>query len=142
VLGGGGIVPDVVVANRVADKHERALQTALGAKVPKFRDAMTDYALSLRSSRAVTSPDFAVTPAMRDELYRRLKARGIDVERAVYDSAQTLVSRALGAQITRFVFGPQAEFARAMREDADVAKARELLRGASTPAALLREASR
>jgi hypothetical protein len=79
---------------------------------------------------------------MRDELYRRLKARGIDVERAVYDSAQTLVSRALGAQITRFVFGPQAEFARAMREDADVAKARELLRGASTPAALLREASR
>jgi carboxyl-terminal processing protease len=142
VLGGGGIVPDVVVANRVADKHERALQTALGSKVPTFRDAMTDYALSLRSTRAVTSPDFAVTPAMRDELYRRLKARGIDVDRAVYDSAQTLVSRALGAQITRFVFGPQAEFARAMREDTDVAKARELLRGASTPAALLREASR
>jgi hypothetical protein len=126
----------------VADKHERALQTALGAKVPQFRDAMTDYALSLRSSHTVTSPDFAVTPAMRDELYRRLKGRGIEVERAAYDSAQTLVSRALGAQITRFVFGPQAEFARAMREDADVAKARELLRGASTPAALLREASR
>ena len=142
VLGGGGIVPDVIVANHVADKHERALQTALGAKVPQFRDAMTDYALSLRSTRAVTSPDFSVTPAMRDELYRRLDRRGIEVERAVYDSAQTLVSRALGAQITRFVFGPQAEFARAMREDADVAKARALLRGASTPAALLRETAR
>jgi carboxyl-terminal processing protease len=142
VLGGGGIVPDVLVANRVADKHERALQTALGAKVPQFRDAMTDYALSLRSTHAVTSPEFTVTPAMRDELYRRLKGRGIDVERAVYDSAQGLVSRALGAQITRFVFGPQAEFARAMREDTDVAKARDLLRGATTPAALLREVPR
>jgi hypothetical protein len=79
-----------------------------------------------------------VTPAMRDELYRRLQSRGIVVERSVYDSAQTLVNRALGGQITRFVFGTQAEYARTLREDTDLAKARELLRGASTPAELIR----
>ena len=138
VLGGGGIVPDVLVPNRVAAKHDKALQEALGANVPKFRDATVDYAISLKTSHGVSSPDFEVTPAMRDELYRRLRARGIVVDRAVYDSAQTLVNRALGGQITRFVFGTQAEYARTLREDADLAKARELLRGASTPDQLVR----
>jgi carboxyl-terminal processing protease len=142
VLGGGGIVPDVVVPSRVVPKHDKALQEALGANVPKFRNAITDYAISLKASRAVSSPDFEVTPAMRDELYRRLGARGIVVDRAVYDSAQTLVNRALAAQITRFVFGTQAEYARVLREDTDLAKARELLRGVSTPEQLVRRESR
>jgi carboxyl-terminal processing protease len=142
VLGGGGIVPDVVVPSRVATKHDKALQEALGANVPKFRNAMVDYAIALKASRAVTSPEFEVTPAMRDELYRRIQARGIAVDRAVYDSAQTLVNRALSGQITRFVFGTQAEYARTLREDADLAKARELLRGASTPDQLVRRHQR
>jgi len=138
VLGGGGIVPDVEVPKRDASKHDKALQTSLGAKVPKFRDAMVDYAIALKASRTITSPDFVVTQEMRDELFRRMQAKGVEVERAVYDSAQTLVNRALGGQITRFVFGTQAEFARSLREDADLAKARELLRGANSPADLLR----
>jgi carboxyl-terminal processing protease len=137
VLGGGGIVPDVEVPSRES-KHEKALQTSLGAKVPKFRDAVTDYAIALKSSRTITSPDFVVSPQMRDELFRRMQARGIEVERAVYDSAQTLVNRALGRQITQFVFGSKAAFARSLREDDDLAKAQELLRGANTPADLLR----
>ena len=142
VLGGGGIVPDVVVPSRVASKYEKALQEALGANVPKFRDAIVDYAIALKASRSVSSPDFEVTTAMRDELYRRLQSRGIVVERAVFDSAQTAVNRALGTQITRFVFGTQAEYARALREDATLAKARELLRDAPTPAELVRRQKR
>jgi carboxyl-terminal processing protease len=142
VLGGGGIVPDVEVSSRVVTKHEKALQEALGAKTPRFRDAMVDYAIALKASRSITSPEFTVTPEMRDELYRRLQSRGIGVDRAVYDSAQTLVTRALAGQITRFVFGTNAEFARSLREDADLAKARELLRGASTPAELVRRVGR
>jgi carboxyl-terminal processing protease len=137
VLGGGGIVPDVEVANAVATKADKALQAALGAKVPQFRDAMVDYALSLKSSGAIGSPDFVVTPAMRDALYRRLPARKIVVPRAVYDSAAPLVSRALGAQVTRFVFGPRAEFARGLRQDSTLAKALELLQGVDTPKALV-----
>ena len=137
VLGGGGIVPDIIVPDRVVSKHEKALQEALGANAPKFRDVTVDYAISLKTSGGVSSPDFEVTPAMRDELYRRLQGRGIVVERAVYDSAHTLVDRALGGQITRFVFGTKAEYARTLREDADLAKARELLRGVTTPSELV-----
>jgi carboxyl-terminal processing protease len=137
VLGGGGIVPDVEVGSRAVTTADRALQSALGAKVPQFRDALVDYALSLRGTGAVTSTDFVVTPAMRETLYRRLQSRGIVVPRVVYDSASPLVTRALGAQIARYVFGPRAEFARSLREDATLAKALELLAGAETPEALL-----
>jgi carboxyl-terminal processing protease len=141
VLGGGGIVPDVEVATLATSAADRALQTALGAKVGQFRDAMVDYALSLKASRAVTSAEFPVTPAMRDELYRRLTARGIVVPRAVYDSASPLVSRALGAQIARYVFGPRAQSARSLREDATLTRALALLDGVQTPQALLGRAA-
>jgi carboxyl-terminal processing protease len=141
VLGGGGIVPDVEVAAVGTSPADRALQTALGAKVAQFREAMVDYALSLKASRAVPSADFAVTPAMREELYRRLTTRGVSVPRAVYDSAAPLVSRALGAQIARYVFGPRAQTARSLREDATLARALALLDGVRTPQALLERAA-
>jgi len=137
VLGGGGIVPDVVVPSRVATRADSAMQTALGAKVVQFRNVLVDYAISLKASRSITSPDFTITPAMRDELYKRIQARGIVLDRSVFDGADSLVTRALTSQITRFVFGPQAEFARQLRADADIARARELLRGSPTSAELL-----
>ena len=142
VLGGGGIVPDVEVANVAVSKADRALQTALGAKVPQFRDVMVDYALSLKASGAIPNAQFIVTAAMRDELYRRLLARRIDLSRSVYDSAAPLVTRALGSQITRYVFGPRAEFARNLREDPTLARALALLEGVDTPQALLAQGRR
>jgi carboxyl-terminal processing protease len=139
VLGGGGIVPDVEVAMLTTSAADRALQTALGAKVPQFRDALVDYALSLKTSGSVRDPAFVVTPEMRDALYRRLESRGIVVPRAVYDSAAPLVTRALGSQITRYVFGPRAEAARSLREDPTMMKALGLLSGVTSPAALLNQ---
>ena len=137
VLGGGGIVPDVEVASVSATAADKALQAALGEKVPKFRDAIVDYALSLKVSRAVASPEFTVTSGMRDELFRRLAARGITIPRAVYDSAAPLVTRALGTQVTRYVFGPRAEFSRTLRDDAAIVRATELLRNVNSPAQLM-----
>ena len=137
VLGGGGIVPDVEVATPAASREERALQTALGAKVPQFRDALVAYALSLKGTGAVTSPDFTVTPAMRDALYQRLASRGISLDRATYNAAAPVVDRALGAQIARYVFGARAQFERSLRADPTLTKALSLLQGVDTPAALL-----
>ncbi|MDB4878792.1 MAG: carboxyl-terminal protease [Gemmatimonadetes bacterium] len=137
VLGGGGIVPDVEVATRTATGSDRRLQEALGEKAPKFRDAVVDYALALKGTQAVRRPDFVVTPAMRDELFRRLAARGVVLPRAVYDSAAPLVTRALGTQVARYAFGPRVEFERSLRDDPALAKAEALLRGTSTPQALL-----
>lgn len=140
VLGGGGIVPDVEVPRRVASDAERSLQQALGARMPKFRDATVEYALALKVNGSVTNPDYQVTPAMRDELYRRLQARGVTLSRATYDSAAPVVSRVLATQVSRYVFGPRAEFARTLREDPTMSRALELLRGVRTTKELIARA--
>jgi carboxyl-terminal processing protease len=137
VLGGGGIVPDIEVPKRILTPGDKALQAALGAKVPKFVDAMVEYAFVLKASGALTDPSFQVTPAMRDELFRRLPSHGITLPRAVYDSASSLVTLALSTQLTQYVFGPREQFSRSLREDAAVTRAQELLRGAASPKALL-----
>jgi carboxyl-terminal processing protease len=85
----------------------------------------------------VTTPDFVVTPAMREELYRRIQAKGIALSRSVYDSAAPLVTRALGSQIARYAFGPRAQAARSLREDATLTRALALLDGVRTSRELL-----
>ena len=140
VLGGGGIVPDVEVVTRVLSADDKALQHGLGAKVPQFRDALVEYALSLKAARTITDPAFAVSPAMRDELFRRMQAHGITMARAVYDSSAVLVNRTLGGQVSRYLFGPTAEFERALRDDAAFLRAMELLRGVKSSGELLARA--
>src|SRR5262249_26029890 len=48
VYGGGGITPDVVAGDTAALPADAALLAALGKKTPQFRDAITDYAMSLK----------------------------------------------------------------------------------------------
>ncbi len=68
VYGGGGITPDVVVTDTALSQSDLAFQNALGRKIPQFRDALTDYALSVKGARTVTDREFAVTAQMREEL--------------------------------------------------------------------------
>jgi len=132
VYGGGGITPDVVAGDTTVTANELALQTALGRKVPQFRDAITDYAMSVKGSRAVTSVDFVVTDAMRDALWQRMRQRGIDIDRGVYDAAAPVVSRLLSYEILRYAFGRQAEQRRLVQDDPVVQRAVALTRGVTS----------
>jgi carboxyl-terminal processing protease len=141
VMGGGGITPDVVVEDTARPPGERAFEQALGKNVGAFRDALAAYALELRAAGTITSPDFVVTPAMRDALYQRLRARKITIDRVTYDAAEPLVSRILGAQIARYAIGPEAEFVRGLRNDRAVATALQLLNGVRSRSELLDRAA-
>ena len=141
VLGGGGITPDVKLAEPEPTAADTSLERALGSQIPKFRDALTDYALSLKASGGITSPDFIVTPAMRAELLRRMRSRGVQVDTAAFDRAAPVVDRQLGYEIARYALGESAEFARRLHDDAQVTRAVQFVRGAATPADLLRRAA-
>ncbi|MEO8911341.1 MAG: S41 family peptidase [Gemmatimonadaceae bacterium] len=141
IYGGGGITPDVVAGDSVTPVAEAKFIRVLGANVGHFRDAITDYALSLKVSGGVTSPDFVVTPAMRDEVWKRMKARGIDIPRMAFDDAEPLVSRLIGFDIARYVFGGDAEFRRRASVDKPLQKALDLARGARSESDLLRKAA-
>jgi carboxyl-terminal processing protease len=141
VYGGGGITPDVLAGDTVAPAAETEFIRALGVQTSRFRDAITDYALSLKATHAITTPDFVIVPAMREEIWNRMRARGIDIPRSVFDEAQPLVERQLAYEIARYVFGADAEFRRRAAQDQVLQKALQLARGAHTEQDLLRRAT-
>jgi carboxyl-terminal processing protease len=77
VYGGGGITPDVVAGDSSVPVADGNFIRALGANTGHFRDAVTDYALYVKGTHAVTSPDFSVTPAMLEEVWKRMKPDAI-----------------------------------------------------------------
>jgi carboxyl-terminal processing protease len=141
VLGGGGISPDVAAGDTAPSEAELDFQHALGRQLPRYRDALTAYALELRASHAVASPQFVVTPAMREALWQRMTERGVTIPRSAYDGAEAIVSRRLGSEIARYVFGGDAEFLRSAAVDPVINEALRLLDGADR-AELLKRAGR
>jgi carboxyl-terminal processing protease len=139
VYGGGGITPDVIAGDSTTPPVEASFRRALGANARHFRDVVIDYALYLKATRGVASPDFVVTPAMREEVWQRMKSRGVEIPRPVYDEAEPLVSRVIGFDIARYVFGAEAEFQRRASVDKPLQKALELARGSRTESDLLKK---
>ena len=132
VYGGGGIAPDLTVPVDTPSSAERALERALGRRIPEFREVLASYARSLRGRRGVTSPDFAVTEAMRDELHEALQRSEIVVERTIYDAAAPFVSEILGYEAARALFGRRGEFRRRLGADRGVAVAATLVADAAS----------
>ena len=133
----GGIVPDVVFGSDALSAPESLFARALDGHVSEFRDALTACALDLRKAGSVTSESFTVTPEMRAEVRRRLGALGVSLDDSVYAGGARLVGEQLGYEIARYVFGPVAERRRRVLGDDEVQRAVALLRGTTSPQALL-----
>jgi carboxyl-terminal processing protease len=134
---GGGIVPDMVLGADTLATAESAFAQEIGGHVPVFRDVLAAYALELRRTGTVTSPDFKVTPAMRTEVARRLRERGVSLADSLYQGGERIVEAQLGYEVARYVFGPAAERRRRVTEDVQIQQALQLLRGTTSPQALL-----
>ncbi len=137
VRGGGGIVPDLVIRPDSLTVGERDFAKQLGSHIPQYRDVLTTYALDAKKNGSIKSEDFKVTPEMRQQLLERLKAKGVTLPPAVYDSASRLVGDNLGYEIARYVFGRPAEFRRRAKDDEQMQAAMELLRKAQSPKELM-----
>ena len=74
---------------------------------------------------------------MCDEVRRRLADRGVVLADSVYTGGEDLVGEQLGYEVARYVFGPDAERRRRVVGDAEVQQAVTLLRGTTSPQALL-----
>jgi carboxyl-terminal processing protease len=137
VYGGGGIRPDVIVQPDSLTDPEKAFVRALGSGIPAYRDVLTSYALELKGAQSVTSPSFQVTPAMRAELLRRIRAKGVDMPSEIWEAGSSLIAQQFGYEVTRFVFSRTAEFQRRISDDVQVQRALELSKRARTPQDLL-----
>jgi carboxyl-terminal processing protease len=133
VLGGGGITPDVTVGDSVTPVPVQALARSMGRHFGDYRDALAKLALSLARSGAVRTPGEPVTREMLDALYKDLQARKVAPDRRTFDAASPWIARALGYEMTRVAFGPEAEFMRRAQDDAPLLRASRLLHGVRSP---------
>src|SRR5690242_15940500 len=137
LLGGGGIRPDLFVTPDTFDTAERAFLKYLGNKIPAYQDVRTSYALEVKTSGRIKTPEFNVTADMADEVVRRLRARGVVVPDSVMTGAREVITQDLGFEIARYVFGRSTEVRRQRDEDRQVRAALALARRAKTPQDLL-----
>ena len=129
VYGGGGITPDVIIP---ADTVSDAEQTFIRALAPKSQQSyIALYELSLQLKSGVTK-EFTVTPEWRDQLYQRLIAVGVKIERAEYDAAAPFIDRMLESRVASMAFGDSTAFRRGIAFDSQLRRAIEMLKSGRT----------
>jgi len=140
VYGGGGIVPDLVVRPDTLTAVEREFFAAVSKAGNRFFDVAFRYGVEYVQQNPRLQESFEITPAMREEFYRRLVAAGVEVTREQFDGARRLVDQRLGNDIALSKFGQAAAAQRNNRNDAVIRTAVELLRGAPDQQALFAQA--
>jgi carboxyl-terminal processing protease len=73
-----------------------------------------------------------VQPAWRDELYRRLQAKGVTVDRAQWDASTRYIDTQLEQRVTRLAFGDSTAKRRSLKYDAPLRKAIEVVNRGQT----------
>lgn len=141
VYGGGGITPDLVVYRDTLSTDEqelRRLATRSGA-IP--RNVVFRWAVEYAQEHELAE-GFAVSQAMREEVWSELAEAGAEVERELFDRSQTYVDWLIADELAGAEFGevPQLK-SRALR-DAQIRLAADLLREADSPETLLTVAAR
>ncbi|GAC1516534.1 MAG: hypothetical protein NVS1B4_11990 [Gemmatimonadaceae bacterium] len=139
VLGGGGITPDVVVADSIPTA-DSIFVAAVGRQGAVFRQVLADYASTLRSPVSGRS-EFVPTAEMRATLFERLRQRQVIVDRAVYNAGSGFIDRLLTSQVLRYARGPEAEYQRLLRESRAMQTALSLATGVTTQRALFERAA-
>jgi carboxyl-terminal processing protease len=124
VYGGGGIAPDVLVRDDTLTTPEQNFTKTIAPKSQDFFVVLSDYTLELSHG---AKKDFTVLPQWREELYRRLTAKGVVVERAQYDSASRYVNRLLEQRVAQLVAGDSTAKRRDLRFDLPLQKALQLM---------------
>ena len=129
VYGGGGITPDLIVADDTLSTSEQDFLKSVAPKAQAFVTVLNQYAFELKGSAA---RDFKVSPAWRAELRRRLAAAGVTIDAKYEPAATRILDRELDRRVARLVLGDAGAKRRALADDQQLARAVSLLAAASS----------
>jgi carboxyl-terminal processing protease len=138
VYGGGGITPDVIVQDDTLTTPEQTFVKAITPKAPDFFTTTYDYAAEV--AKSVKSPTFTPDPAWMNELYNRLQAKGVTVDRKTYDGGSRYTSRILYTRIAHYAFGDSTAKKRDLNFDRPLLKALDLIEKSSSQRTLFASA--
>lgn len=139
VYGGGAITPDVIVRPDTLSTAEQRLLNAIAPKSQIVQTTLYDYARELKPQ---VRPNFTMQPAWRAELYRRLRANGVVVEKNIYDGGASELDRVLAHRIATIAFGDSTAKRRGVNDDSQLLRAMDLLKQGQSQADLFALAQR
>ena len=125
VYGGGGITPDLEISQDTLSTSERAFIAAITPQFPTFSVTVFDYAFELKTT---VGRDFQVTDSWRNELFRRLTDKGVEIDRATFDGGSPYMDRYLRDLVGRLAFGDAYVKVRDAENDRPLMKALEVIR--------------
>jgi carboxyl-terminal processing protease len=139
LYGGGAITPDVFVqADTISTPEQAIARIAFGPKTAEFNAVALQFALEQKGK---VKPDFDVKQ-FRGEIYNRLQAAGVKIDRSVYDAGATYIDSWFDRAITRASFGDTLVERRViLPHNVALQKAVALLRKANTQKELYAEAA-
>ena len=140
VYGGGGVTPDVVVNPDTLTTAEQTLGKALGAKSQEVYTTITLFAQELKGK--LPGSNFAMQPQWHDEVYRRLQAAGVKVDKPVYDAGRGYIDRVIENRVAKVAYGDSAVFRHTINDDVQLRRAMELIQRGGTQRDLLAIAQR
>jgi carboxyl-terminal processing protease len=133
VYGGGGITPDVIVADDTLLTTEQEFLRSVAPRAQAFVTVLNQYAFELKPA---APRDFGITPAWRAELRRRLGSAGVTIDPKYEPAATQILDRELDRRLGRLVLGDAGARQRSVAEDHQLARAIALLANARSQEAL------
>ncbi|MEN9508599.1 MAG: carboxyl-terminal processing protease precursor [Gemmatimonadota bacterium] len=125
LYGGGGITPDVIISPDTLSSAEQALRRAL---LPHYAKYQATVAAVAEAQKGKVKADFALSPAWRDEVYRRLQADTVKIDKAIWDAGATDVDRFLEERVAKIAFGDTLVRRRSLQDDNQLRLAMSLMR--------------
>jgi len=131
VYGGGGVTPDIIVADDTLTTTEQTFfRTVVSPKAAEFQNALLDYALEL--SKTVPK-DAQVSPTWREELRRRFEAKGgTRADAATWQGGARWVDQQLERYVVRYAHGDSAVARRELKFDRPLQRAIDMMNKGQT----------
>ncbi|WP_337170103.1 S41 family peptidase [Gemmatimonas aurantiaca] len=129
LYGGGGITPDMIIAPDTLTSPEQVLRRAL---LPSWGKYLAQVNAVAEEQKGKVRPDFTFNPTWRDEVYRRIVADTVKIDKAIWDAGASDVDRVIEDRVAKVAFGDTLVLRRSLKIDNQLRRAVELMRKGTT----------
>jgi hypothetical protein len=137
VLGGGGIVPDVLVMADTLTLAEHSALRQLDRSAGVFMNTVFNFALAYIQDHPNLEKDFVLGDSEMTDFRRALAEAGVELSQSDLQSAARFIRHHVEREIALKAWGDADEFQRIATQDRMLQRALQLLRESDTTAELL-----